>query len=132
MITKRLLVLKKLAFLPALGYTIALATVCLIRLTNLPNTGISFADKIFHFLAYGLLMSLWYMAFLFSFNLKERKSILYALIFSVIFGIIIEILQDTMTDSRALDVYDILANTIGAVLVSLALLFKSRLRVKNS
>ena len=124
--------LKKLAFLAALGYTAALATVCLIRLTNLPDPGISFADKIFHFLAYGLLMLLWYGAFLFTFNLKEQKSILYALIFSVTFGIVIEVLQDTMTDSRALDVYDMLANTLGASLVSLVLLFKSNLRVKNS
>ena len=124
--------LKKIAFLAALGYTIVLATVCLIRLTNLPDTGISFADKIFHFLAYGLLMLLWYIAFSFTLNLKERKSILYALIFSVTFGIVIEVLQDTMTDSRALDVYDMIANTLGAALVSLVLLFKSRLRVKNS
>lgn len=132
MIIKRLLVLKKIAFLVAVGYTTALATVCLIKLTNLPNTGISFADKIFHFLAYALLILLWYVAFSFTFNLKERKSIVYALIFSVVFGIVIEILQDTMTDSRALDVYDIIANTLGAVLVSVVLLFKSRLRVKNS
>jgi VanZ family protein len=125
-------VLKKLSFLAALGYTIALATVCLIRLTNLPDTGISFADKIFHFLAYGLLMLLWYFTFLFTFNVKGRKSILYALIFSVTFGIVIEVLQDTMTDSRALDVYDILANTLGASLVSLLLLFKNNLQVKNS
>lgn len=124
--------LKKLSFLAALCYTIALATVCLIRLTNLPDTGISFADKIFHFLAYGLLILLWYFTFLFTFNLKDRKSILYALIFSVTFGIVIEVLQDTMTDSRALDVYDILANTLGASLVSLLLLFKNNLQVKNS
>lgn len=123
--------LKKIAFLPALIYTIALATVCLIKLTNLPNTGISFADKIFHFLAYALFMVLWYVAFSFSFNLEKNKSILYALFFAVAFGIVIEILQDTMTDSRALDVYDIAANTLGAVLVALVLQFKSSLGVKK-
>lgn len=131
MIIKPLLVLKKIAFLPALIYTIALAIVCLIKLTNLPNTGISFADKIFHFLAYALFMLLWYVAFSFSLNFEKNKSILYALFLAVIFGIIIELLQDTMTDSRALDVYDIAANTLGAVLVALVLQFKSSLGVKK-
>lgn len=124
--------LKKLPLLAALGYTILLATVCLIRLTNLPDTGISFADKIFHFGAYAVLAFLWYLTFFISLKLRVRKSVLYALIFSVLFGIVIEVLQETMTDSRALDVYDIVANTLGALSVSLVLLFKSRLQVKNS
>ncbi len=40
----------------------------------------------------------------------------YAALISITFGIIIEVLQDTMTVSRALDVYDILANTAGVLL----------------
>ena len=123
--------LKKLAPILSVLYSIALATVCLIKMSNFPEIGISFGDKIFHFLAYSLLAYLWFNTFLYSFNVKKKLAIFLALILSVIFGIIIEVLQDTMTVSRALDVYDIIANTLGALLASIALWFKNGLHVKN-
>lgn len=123
--------LKKIALLAALGYSASLATVSLIRLNNLPDVGISFADKIFHFLAYALLTILWYAAFFLTLNYKKKRAIVYAVILSVIFGIIIEVLQDTLTDSRALDVFDVLANTLGALLASVILFFKNSLHVKK-
>lgn len=123
--------LKNAIFLLALAYTITLATVCLINLKDLPDTGISFADKIFHFLAYGLFTILWYLAFVYSLNFKKIKALFYAFIFAVLFGVIIEILQHTMTASRALDVYDALANTLGALIASVLIWFKNSLRVKN-
>lgn len=116
----------------ALGYPIALAILSLIRLNNLPSTGISFADKIFHFLAYALLTVFWFGAFLLTFNFKKRRAIFLAVISAIIFGIIIEVLQETMTDSRALDVYDILANSLGALLASVILFFINSLHVKNT
>ncbi|KAB1069701.1 hypothetical protein F6U93_02470 [Tamlana haliotis] len=124
---KPLLVLKIIAPIAAIGYTVFLATVCLITINDLPNVGVSFADKIFHFLAYGLLTILWYATFLLNFNLKEKQAILYALIFSVVFGILIEVLQDTLTVSRALDIFDMVANTIGALLAALTLMIKNKI-----
>lgn len=44
----------------------------------------------------------------------------------------IEVLQGTMTVSRAYDVYDMLANSLGALLASTILWFKFRLHVKNT
>lgn len=124
--------LKKVAFIVALGYAITLGTVSLITLKDLPDVHISFADKIFHFLAYGLFAILWYLAFYYSFNYRKIKALIYAFVFAVSFGIIIEILQDTMTVSRALDVYDAIANTLGALIASIIIWLKIKLDVKNS
>ncbi|GAA4800170.1 VanZ family protein [Litoribaculum gwangyangense] len=124
--------LKKIALIITLIYTIALAIISLIRLNNLPDIGVSFGDKIFHFLAYGLLTFLWYQAFLQSFKFKIKRAIYSAVILSVIFGIIIEVLQGTITVVRAMDVYDAVANTLGALLVSIFLCFKNSLHIKNS
>ena len=115
-----------------LGYIIALATVSLIRLNNLPDVGVSFGDKIFHFLAYALLTLLCFATLSLTFSMEKTRAILIAGVFAIIFGILIEVLQDTMTEFRALDVYDVLANSLGALLVSVILIFKNRLQVKNT
>lgn len=124
--------LKKVTFLAALGYSIALGTVSLITLKDLPEVQISFADKIFHFLAYSLFTVLWYVAFFYAFSFKKSKAILYAVSLAMLFGTVIEVLQDTMTTSRALDVYDALANTLGALVAAIIIWFKNTLYVKNT
>ncbi|PWH84208.1 hypothetical protein DIS18_06635 [Algibacter marinivivus] len=124
--------LKKVTLLAALGYSIALGTVSLITLNDLPEVQISSADKVFHFLAYGLFTFLWYFAFFYTFNFKKKKSVIYAVVLAIVFGIIIEILQDTLTESRALDVYDALANTLGALIAAITVSFWNKLYVKNS
>lgn len=118
--------LKKLAPVAAVTYTVLLATVCLITLKNIPDVGVSYGDKIFHFLAYGLLTILWFATFSLNFKMIKRPAVLYALIFSVLFGIIIEVLQGTLTVSRSLDVYDMVANTLGALLASIVLMVKNK------
>ena len=124
--------LKRLALIFAIGYTVALTIVSLIKLNNLPDTGISFADKIFHFLAYALLTIFWFAAFSLGFSMKKKRAMFIAVVSAILFGIIIEVLQDTITESRALDVYDVLANSLGALLASVILFFNNILRVKNT
>lgn len=124
--------LKKAALFIALSYTIALATVSLINLSGkLPDLKIDYGDKIFHFLAYGLLCLLWYVVFYFKVEYPKKKSILYAILFAVLFGIIIEVLQGTLTAHRSFDVYDAIANSLGALLTGTLLLFKKEIQVKN-
>lgn len=123
--------LKKLVFVATLLYTSALALVCLIRLNNLPDVGVSFGDKIFHFLAYALLMLLWFGTFFYNFNFKTKKAITWAFVFSVVFGMVIEVLQGTVTDFRSFDVYDAVANTIGALLTAVILWIIKTLQVKK-
>lgn len=124
--------LKKAILILTLIYTSVLGTVSLIKIDNVPNIGISFGDKVFHFLAYGVLALLWFNTFFFKFKFKRKRAIFSAVILSLIFGIIIEVLQDTMANERALDVYDIVANTLGVLLASTMLWFKKSLHVKNS
>ena len=124
--------LKKAILLATLGYSIALGAVSLMTLKDLPNIEISFADKIFHFLAYSLFTVLWYSTFLNTFSFKKSKATGWAVIFAIFFGIVIEVLQDTMTATRALDVYDAFANTLGALVTAIIIRLKNSFYVKNS
>jgi len=90
-------VLKKIIFQLTICYTLFLATVSLIRLNDLPDLKISFADKIFHFIVYAGLTILWFYTFFIKFEKQFKTSIKYAVSFSVILGIIIEVLQGIMT-----------------------------------
>ncbi|WP_418602417.1 VanZ family protein [Hwangdonia sp.] len=123
--------LKKYALVLAVFYSLGLATVSLITLKNLPNVGINFADKIFHFIVYGVLAYLWFNTFFFKFKYKKRKAIFYAALFSIIFGIIIEVLQGSATASRHTDVYDAIANTLGVLFMVAILLINKKMHIKN-
>ena len=123
--------LKKQVFLITVFYSLALATICLIPLKKLPDIGVSFADKIFHSLTYVILAFLWFYSLVFHFKTSKIKSIIYASIISIFFGIIIEILQGTLTKTRQADFLDILANSLGVLLVALLLLLKNRNTVKK-
>jgi len=124
-------VLKKWALVFAAIYTLALAYACLMSLESMPEIDVSFGDKIFHFGAYAAFTILWYAAFLFNFNLNKKKALWYSTLFAVVFGIVVEVLQDTMTDYRAMDVYDVIANTSGALLTALILSRINKMKVKN-
>ncbi|WP_158651271.1 VanZ family protein [Pseudotamlana carrageenivorans] len=118
--------LKKIVPIATVSYTVLLATVCLITIKQVPDIGVSYGDKIFHFLAYGLLTILWFATFLLTFKITKKSAVGYALIFAVVFGIIIEVLQGTLTVSRSLDVYDMVVNTLGALLASFILIVKNK------
>lgn len=123
--------LKKIVLFLAIVYTISLTLASLMNLKNLPKVEVSFGDKIFHFLAYCILTILWFYTYLLSFKVKHKNALIYAVVFSIAFGILIEVLQKSLTDYRALDIYDIYANTLGALLALLALWIKKTLHVKN-
>lgn len=123
--------LKKAAPFLAITYSIALATVSLINLSEMPKVEINYGDKIFHFLAYALLCLLWYFVFYFRNPQSLKKAIIKAVLLAIIFGIILEVLQGTLTAHRSLDVYDALANSLGALLMGRLLLVKGKLQVKK-
>lgn len=129
---KRLLVLKNTAVFLATSYSIALTTVSLINLSGkLPNVEIKHSDKFFHFIAYSLLCLLWYIVFSFKKEYSKKKSIFHAVLLSILFGIIIEVLQGTVTTHRSSDVYDAIANSLGALLMGSLLWITSKIQVKN-
>ncbi|MFI1744436.1 VanZ family protein [Thalassobellus sediminis] len=122
--------LKKKALAISIIYTLVLIYASLVKLNNVPDIGVSFGDKIFHFLAYSLLAFLWFCTFRYNFSYKEKKAITYAAVISIIFGIIIEVLQDTLTVYRSMDIYDVFANSSGVLLTVLVLVLKKNIGVK--
>ena len=117
----------------AILYTIALTYASLMRLRKLPDIGISFGDKIFHFLTYAVLAFLWAYTFSFRFKIERKKAIVFSAISSVVFGIIIEVVQGKFTVTRQTDVMDVLANTMGVIVIATILLFKNgNYKLKNN
>ncbi|MFB9056234.1 VanZ family protein [Mariniflexile ostreae] len=123
--------LKYFWILSAVAYTALLTTASLINLRGLPSIKISFADKIFHFSAYFVLTILWVLAFFYNFNYKKTKALKYVFIISVSFGIFIEVLQGALTTVRSFDIYDMMANTLGALLAVVALSFYNFKNIKK-
>ena len=123
--------LKKYSFLITIFYSLALAAVSLIKLKNVPDVGVEFGDKIFHFLAYSVLTLLWFSTFIFKFKAVVRRAIMFSGLFSIVFGIILEALQGSVTAYRSFDVYDIIANTLGTLFTMLILIVSKRIRVKK-
>ncbi|MBF4466471.1 VanZ family protein [Flavobacterium sp. LC2016-12] len=104
---------------------------CLTDSSNIPAVNFPSIDKIVHFcFHFGFTIS-WILFFKKELKGREAndyKAYLVSFIFSVFFGITIEILQGIFTVTRAADVIDILANTIGATIaVFTAIAFKRQL-----
>lgn len=123
--------LKKTALFIAVTYSIALVVVSLINLSEMPKVNLNYGDKIFHFLAYGLLCLLWSIVFSLQNPQSLNKAIIKAIIIATIFGILLEVLQGTLTAHRSLDVYDAIANSLGAITMGGLLWVKAKLQVKN-
>lgn len=120
--------LKKRAFFIACLYTITLSILSLIKLNELEGIGPSYKDKIFHFLAYGLFTLLWYNALR---QLKIKYALIIAATAAIICGIILEILQGRLTTFRDSNLMDALANTMGVLIMTFIILFKSKRSVKK-
>ncbi|MEN3323474.1 VanZ family protein [Mariniflexile soesokkakense] len=123
--------LKKGVLFVSILYTVLLGTVCLIKINKLPNVGVSFGDKIFHFLAYTVLAFLWFNTFFSTFKFGKKKALIYAALFSIVFGIVIEVLQGTITTSRSSDFYDVIANTMGVFFTVIIVFIKNLITIKK-
>ena len=120
--------LKKILLVIALLYTIALAVLSLLSSDDLPDVEVEYVDKFVHTIAYALLCLLWYSVLK---SFKFSKALLVAAAIAIIYGIILEVLQGTLTIHRSLDVYDAIANSLGALLMGSLLWVKGKMQVKN-
>ncbi|MEZ4798106.1 MAG: VanZ family protein [Flavobacteriaceae bacterium] len=119
---------KKILLVIALLYTIALAVLSLLSSGNLPDLEVDYADKVAHLIAYGVLYFVWQITLD---AYKIPKAILIASGFAITYGIILEVLQGTLTVGRTLDMYDVLANCIGVVIILIVYKYKNKTHVKN-
>ena len=112
----------------SLFYTLVITVLSLVRLGNIPKLNTGFNDKIAHFLFYAILCLMWFLSF---YAFKVKRSLFAASAFSILFGIIIEIIQDQATVYRTAEVLDFLANTIGALAMTILIYLKKEVIIKN-
>lgn len=125
--TENLLVLKSFYFFAALLWSVIVAFFCLIQLNAVPFNGISNLDKGVHAFFHFVFTLLWFLFFQKQFNtVMNTKPLLVSLGLSVLFGISIEIAQELFTTTRHADVFDVLANTSGALIAVIAIAFFSK------
>ena len=107
-------------FILVLFWTIANTITSLVNLNKIPRINVLEKDKTVHFLFYFVLTLTW------NFALQKKYknwALKYIIVFVVIgYGIVIEVLQEVLTKTRQADLYDVIANSAGA-LVALIVIF---------
>jgi VanZ family protein len=86
----------------------------------MPSVEVPGKDKTIHFIFYFVLTLLWNFALQKKYKIWSLKFII--VIAVIIFGIIIEVLQGVLTKNREADIYDVMANSAGA-LIALIVIF---------
>ncbi|GAB6282358.1 MAG: hypothetical protein STSR0008_11030 [Ignavibacterium sp.] len=117
-------------YLPLLIYWSILFILTSIPINKLPEIGLS--DKIEHFGAYLVLSFLLNLAFRFQNKIKlfsERPN-LFSFLFAFIYGVFDEIHQ-AFIPGRDCDLFDLTADTIGAILGLIIILFLSKIENKK-
>ena len=129
---KNLSALNKFFLWLAIIWTGIVTYFCMIDSDDIPVLPNNF-DKLGHISFHFGITTLWFLYFNYrkSNNQIIRKALLKAFLFSFTYGIIIEICQGVLTDSRTADIFDVMANTIGASLAVITILFITRTRKKE-
>lgn len=106
---------KRFFLISAVVWTLLIAFLCLVSFNKLPSLGVSGADKYVHIALHFTFTLLW---FLYADQTDASKSRLPYKVFasSFVYGIVIEIAQELFTATRHADVFDVMANTFGALL----------------
>lgn len=113
---RRLLAPKHVLFFTALVYTGLITYLSLINLADTPVSQLGVGDKAMHAGAYFGLGVLWLIFSIFnSENKSFAKKIILICVACIAFGTFIEVLQHMLTEYRQLDLLDVLANSIGAI-----------------
>ena len=121
-LTKTLLVANKLILGIAIFWTLLIAFLCLVQINDIPNIGVSGADKYVHSAFHFGFTFLWSSYFWNTQKAIVIKTVFKVFLVSVAYGILIEFLQGAFTATRKADILDVLANTTGATLAVIALL----------
>jgi VanZ family protein len=129
--TNNSLVLKKATFSLAVGWTLLIAVLCLVKFTDLPSIGVSGADKYVHFTLHFVFTMLWGYYLWLKLNEIALTKIIFVVTSSLCYGILIEILQETLTKTRRADIFDVVANFSGALVALLLFILIKRLKTAN-
>jgi len=123
-------VLKTYSLLIAFVYSIVLAILSLIQISDFTEIAPSFSDKTYHFIAYSIFAWLWFNAFFYKLNQRKNKAFFMAALLALVFGIVIEVLQREITSTRVFEFNDIIANVLGVLFSIIILEIKTKTEVK--
>lgn len=118
--TKSLLVLKRHKF--SLLFLVFITVITYMSLAPLPELGgelwFDHLDKLIHFFIYVIFCSLGFLAIMeFSKNrMSHPRGLLLILIIAFFYGLLIEVLQHFMPLNRMFEIWDLLANSLGAIM----------------
>ena len=118
--------------LASIAWAVFILVLCLMPGRDLPSITIFEFDKIVHFIFYVLLALMMYYGWKKqnTFPNLHHNTILKILIISSSYGFLVEILQELLTADRHFDIYDALANAIGAIAGSLmGIVLKQKLSI---
>ena len=109
----------------SIAWALLILALCLMPGKDLPTIDILNFDKLAHFGIYLLLAIMMYYGWKKqnSFAALHRNTILKILLITSIYGFVVEILQELLTTDRHFDLFDALANAIGAIAGSLMGIF---------
>ena len=122
---------KRIWLLAALGWSLFVAVLCLMQVSNMPQVGIPSADKYVHSVFHFLFTIFWFMHFN---AISERgtvKNLILVFAFSVLFGVAIEFAQAYFTATRKAEAADVLANTMGALTAVVVILSIQKLKTNK-
>jgi VanZ family protein len=125
-------VLKNAIFSLAIGWTILIAFLCLVKFTDLPSFGVSGSDKYVHFTFHFVFTMLWGFYLWARLNDIIISKIGRVVILSFCYGILIEIFQESFTKTRHADIFDVLANGIGALVALFFFILIKRQKPKTN
>ena len=112
-IIKLLSALNKYSFWIAFLWTVVILYFSFKTPSSEPNIYFENADKVVHFTFYFGFVFLWFWYLLYK-NIGITKNLFFLFLSAVILGALVEILQGLLTINRQPDVWDAVANSIGA------------------
>ena len=98
----------------AIIWTVLITVASLVSSSAIPKVNLLWNDKIVHFLFYFFFVVFWSIALQKNFYLKKYSFTV--VFFAIVYGIIIEVLQGVLTTTREPDLYDVFANSLGAII----------------
>lgn len=111
--------------MPVIGYGILIFYLSSLEI-KIQHPPFAYYDKVFHLMEYGIFVWLWYRAFRASWSIPRQGWLwLVAFVITVAFAAFDEMYQ-SRTPSRVSDLYDFMADALGALSIMLLFILKER------
>jgi VanZ family protein len=103
---------------PSILWAAFVLVICLMPGSNVPKIKIPHFDKVVHVSIYMVLGSVTYYGWTrqFQFASLRTSTVLKVILVLALYGLTIEVMQGTLTVDRSFDLWDALANSVGAVI----------------